>query len=74
MQEAFRTTADNYTVEWDDAHPFGTNYVPILNIDSQIGFILGLISHSAMNVNSLLVETKNIQGVHADMGFYLLIT
>ena len=63
-----------YKVMWDDAHPFGVNYVPILNVNGQVGFAVGFINHSAQNNNSLVVETKNIQGAYADIGFYLLIT
>ena len=69
-----RNDEGRYTVRWDNAHPFGTNYVPILNIDGQIGFAVGFINHSDQNNNSLVVVTKSTQGVFADMGFYLLIT
>ena len=71
---AERIATGRYKVEWDDAHPFGTNYVPMLNIDGQIGFAVGFINHSDQNNKSLVVVTKSIQGVFADMGFYLLIT
>ena len=71
---ARRDDEGRYTVLWDDAHPFGTNYVPMLNIDGQSGFAVGFINHSDQNNNSLVVVTKSTQGVFADMGFYLLIT
>ena len=71
---AERNAEGRYTVRWDIAHPFGVNYVPILNISGQEGFVVGFINHSDQNSNSLVVVTKNIQGAYADIGFYLLIT
>jgi hypothetical protein len=69
-----RNDEGRYTVGWDDAHPFGTNYVPMLNIDGQTGFAVGFINHSDQNNKSLVVVTKDVQGLFADRGFYLLIT
>ena len=71
---ARRDDQGRYLVWWDIAHPFGVNYVPILNISGQEGFVVGFINHSDQNNNSLIVVTKNIQGAYADIGFYLLIT
>jgi hypothetical protein len=60
----------SYEVDWGTAHPLDVNYVPIMNLSSNVGFIY----HSNQYNNKLVVITTNTGGGFADRAFYLLIT